>query len=89
MTEQELADMHSAAVRNVDNLQLTGEQWGAFDPTSILKLLDYVGQLKAENTSAVAALHQVAAATQSYLVPNVASAECAMLEVITATTRGL
>ena len=46
MTEQELADMRSAALRNVDNLQLTGEPWGTFDPTSILKLLDYVDFLK-------------------------------------------
>ena len=46
MTEQELADMRSAALRNVDNLQLTGEPWGTFDPTSILKLLDYVEFLK-------------------------------------------
>lgn len=46
MTEQELADMRSAALRNVANLQLTGEPWGAFDPTSILKLLAYVEFLK-------------------------------------------
>ena len=68
MTEQELTDMRSAALRNVDNLQLTGEQWGAFDPTSILKLLDYVQEKRAEliqqTNRAAAAEQQVTALTQ-------------------------
>lgn len=60
MTEQELADMRSAALRNVDNLQLTGEPWGTFDPTSILKLLDYVQETRADKANLRAALEDIA-----------------------------
>ena len=60
MTEQELADMRSAALRNVDNLQLTGEPWGTFDPTSILKLLDYAQEMRADKANLRAALEDIA-----------------------------
>ena len=47
MTEQKLAELRSAALRNVGNLQLTGEPWGIdIDPDDVLQLLDYVDFLK-------------------------------------------
>ena len=60
MTEQFLMEIRSAADLNAANLKLTGEQWGAIDPASILKLLDYVQEMRADKANLRAALEDIA-----------------------------